>query len=841
MAPKEKVFPSAAELSSLPGSAPSKTSSSTSVSVTTTESSRTSATTTINGTNASAGQTSPQETRNNVNNRIDPGAVAGIAIGCLVAGIFVGICVAWLLQRFTKRRPRHRRAIRIGRIPKVPDTDSPQSMESSDNKIKVENFILQATPDREIVGMLRRLEVIMEQHIENYYHVKPIDINVSVLTEQLMNLGINQDSSGFEAEAVAEWCLHPASRRLALQHVVSHVLFNSIDWNSRNGISLLPGPAINFLPSIQSIDKSQEDFNVMPVVLTKWRTLSALLLHPNPSERTPLEVSEHAVRHQTEALVKELDPFLHCFVTPDQDNLQKQCHHMHSIIVEAAKLGYALFSHTSDWRFIYKDIDIYSHMAPPRRRAELHVAHYHESHLMSSVEERNIGEDLRGETEFSRVSGNLQGPENTLRPANRYVTPVPLYMIPPAKLSTTSTSFPEVHTPAVMAEILPAVGAVAGALRVTYQLITLAIESSQVSDEVRRSLELVRTCERDLQHLVGLREEYLDILERKPIELDRVNTIIRAAHQGLAEVCKIVEKCRPEANQGRIPFKRRSRWIFLDSTDFYTQIPVVSGHHRAVLNEISFLRQIALQAPVPVQEKVQDDMVGLSRKRSVAIDNIALLGNIMGGKSARRRPTQGNRDTVPDSFADDNNAQSGQPLHSSVPPPYRATGDIQSSVNQRSWSLTPETIETQFDQGYRQEMPYNQQRYLNSADIQATRRIPSTPHNAFWHTPLPGSSGLHSNPPHKPRSPYLESPPYEDQYTIPEFQAMPQTIHLDSLRSRPLCQNRGESSFSQYSDATCQDNASTFSLSGNEVESLCSPASQAQPPVPLKLPLQDSV
>ncbi|KAH7229930.1 hypothetical protein BKA60DRAFT_628485 [Fusarium oxysporum] len=590
-------------------------------------SSLTSASTINSGTDASAGQTSPQETGNKANHRIEPGAVAGIAIGCLFAGIFVGICFAWLLQRFTKRRPRHRRAIRIVRSPKNPDTDSPGSMESSDNKIKVENFILQATPDREAVGMLQRLEVIMEQHIENYYHVKPIDIGVSVLAEQLTNLGISQDSSGFEAEAVAKWCLNPTSRRLALQHVVSHVLFNSIDCNSRNGISLLPGPAINFLRSIRSIDKSREDFNV---VLTKWRTLSALLLHPNPSERTPLEVSERAVRHQAEELVKELDPFLHCFVTPDQDNLQKQRHHMYSIIVEAAKLGYALFSHTGDWRFIYKDI------GTPRA-----------------------------------------------------------VVLCPRKFSTTSTPFPEVHTPAAMAEILPAVGAVAGVLRVTYQLITLAIESGQVSDEVRRSLELVRTCERDLQHLVGLREEYLDILERKPIELDRVNTIIRAAHQGLAEVCKIVEKCRPEANQGRIPFKRRSRWIFLDSTDFYTQIPVVSGHHRAVLNEISFLRQIALQAPVPVPDQVQSEKVGLSRKKSVGIDNIALLGNIMGGKAAARRySTQGNRDMVPDSAPNDTSAQPGQPFHSSAPPPYRAADNVQSSTSQRSWTSTPEASDT---------------------------------------------------------------------------------------------------------------------------------------------------
>ncbi|KAJ4268170.1 hypothetical protein NW764_014666 [Fusarium oxysporum] len=303
-----------------------------------------------------------------------------------------------------------------------------------------------------------------------------------------------------------------------------------------------------------------------------------------------------------------------------------------------------------------------------------------------------------------------------------------------------------------MAEILPAVGAVAGVLRVTYQLITLAIESGQVSDEVRRSLELVRTCERDLQHLVGLREEYLDILERKPIELDRVNTIIRAAHQGLAEVCKIVEKCRPEANQGRIPFKRRSRWIFLDSTDFYTQIPVVSGHHRAVLNEISFLRQIALQAPVPVPDQVQSEKVGLSRKKSVGIDNIALLGNIMGGKAAARRySTQGNRDMVPDSAPNDNNAQPGQPFHSSAPPPYRAADNVQSSTSQRSWTSTPEASDTRFDQGSRQEMRYSQQRYLNSADIQATRRTPSTLHDTFWHTPLRGSSGLDSDPLYQPR------------------------------------------------------------------------------------------
>jgi hypothetical protein len=138
-------------------------------------------------------------------------------------------------------------------------------------------------------------------------------------------------------------------------------------------------------------------------------------------------------------------------------------------------------------------------------------------------------------------------------------------------------------------------------------------------------------------------------------------------------------------------------------------------------------------------------------------------------------------------------------------------------------------------------MPYSQQRYLNSADIQATRRTPSTLHGTFLHTPLRASSGLNSDPPYKPRSSYPVSPPCEDQYNITEFQAMPQTIHLNSLGLRPPYQHRGNSLFSQYFNATCQENAFTSRFSANETESLSPSVLQAQPPVPPKLPPRDSL
>jgi hypothetical protein len=208
--------------------------------------------------------------------------------------------------------------------------------------------------------------------------------------------------------------------------------------------------------------------------------------------------------------------------------------------------------------------------------------------------------------------------------------------------------------------------------------------------------------------------------------------------------------------------------------------------------------------------------------------------------AARRHSTRGNSDTVPDSASDDNNAQSGQPFYSFAPPPYRAADTAQSSTTQRSWAPTPGASNPQFAQGHSQEMSYSQQRFLNSADIQATRRTPSTLHNTFWHTPLEGSSSITSNHPYNPSSTYTASPPWEDQYDIAESQAMTQLIQLDSFGSRNPYQHRGTSLFSQYSNATGQQDAFTLSLSGNEVERSSTPALPARPPVPPKLSPNDS-
>ncbi|KZL81097.1 hypothetical protein CI238_12723, partial [Colletotrichum incanum] len=164
-------------------------------------------------------------------------------------------------------------------------------------------------------------------------------------------------------------------------------------------------------------------------------------------------------------------------------------------------------------------------------------------------------------------------------------------------------------------------------LRASYYVVLFGIELDQVPYEVKISLELVRTCHTDLQYLIELRNELLTLLTRRPKVLERVNNIIEAAHKGLAEVCEIVEKCRPQAKNGKTPLRSRISWILLDSARFRDQKAVVSRHHACVLAELNFLRQIALLAPA-TQGSLESK--GCAKKPMQAFDNIALLGDLMG-------------------------------------------------------------------------------------------------------------------------------------------------------------------------------------------------------------------
>ncbi|KAF5718324.1 hypothetical protein FGLOB1_1698 [Fusarium globosum] len=455
------------------------------------------------------------------------GPVAGVAIGCLVAGLALGLIAAFLLFRRRRRgKPANEGFVLADQKYTEPKDGTQVIVSSSRHDAELSQFLLEATPDKDLQAELRSLSELIYQHVENYYRRPQVQADPAEVAQSLTHIGYSPEASGLQADTLAAICLSPKTSQVGLRHVLSHVIFRSLDFNSGSSLSMLPLEVATLTQRSHSAENANNP--AIPLARSRWRTLSALLLHPNPDERTPLPVSVTEASPMALSLANELNQFLGVFVTQDTASLQDQMNHLQAVILECTKLGYVVLSQPSDL-----------------------------------------------------------GMPNPLK-----------------------------------------------AIHASFNLLTWALDHDQVPNDIRRSLELVRTCDSDLQHLIELRQECLHLLQRRPKVLERVHSIIESAQRGLQEVCEIVERCRPEADRGgKTTFSKRMAWVLVDASEFKSQEPIVSRHHAAVLAELNFLRQIALLAPVPEPVKVKEKC-GV-RDEAAVFDNVALLGDLLGDATGK--------------------------------------------------------------------------------------------------------------------------------------------------------------------------------------------------------------
>lgn len=192
---------------------------------------------------------------------ISGGAVAGIAIGCILAGLFIGAIAVWLLFWRRRRRLDNSRSkfvsVTVSRDTKAsynPPSSSPPPIQDS----LLDKFLLCATPDREIQDEMQSLCELIHQHVDNSYDLQATNISALHLTQSLRELEYTEES-GLSAEKVAAMCINPSTRTMGLRHIISHVLFKSIDIASRSSLSMLPAPVAIFLQSIPASGRNGGD------------------------------------------------------------------------------------------------------------------------------------------------------------------------------------------------------------------------------------------------------------------------------------------------------------------------------------------------------------------------------------------------------------------------------------------------------------------------------------------------------------------------------------------------------------------------------------------------------
>lgn len=95
--------------------------------------------------------------------------------------------------------------------------------------------------------------------------------------------------------------------------------------------------------------------SVTEAALTQWRQLSAFLLHPNRSDRTPLVPSDNLLAVQGHKLTVALNACLKPFVKGGEDQIYEQESHLEQVIRECATFGYLLFSQPSEYRLRFEN------------------------------------------------------------------------------------------------------------------------------------------------------------------------------------------------------------------------------------------------------------------------------------------------------------------------------------------------------------------------------------------------------------------------------------------------------------------------------------------------------
>ncbi|KAK8036257.1 hypothetical protein PG993_008871 [Apiospora rasikravindrae] len=138
---------------------------------------------------------------------------------------------------------------------------------------------------------------------------------------------------------------------------------------------------------------------------------------------------------------------------------------------------------------------------------------------------------------------------------------------------------------------------VSAAFMATARLISIVIEFDHVPDDIKSYLDLVRQCHNDVQQLIESRNEHIDLLNQRPNDLTRVNSIIESAVRSLQNVAAIIEKSRPEACSGKTSFVKRFMWTYFDKGSFHRNLPLVTHNHNAVLSELGYVRQLGTMNP----------------------------------------------------------------------------------------------------------------------------------------------------------------------------------------------------------------------------------------------------
>lgn len=187
---------------------------------------------------------------------LSTGAVVGIAIGCAVAGLIIGLLASVLLLR-TRRRPAARQEIGPHAGARSPDSRAVMATPTVPvaGASDLDQFLPVPKSEKELADELQSLGHLIMQHVEDNYvtHVAHAKEPLSLV---LWDLGLRDGEDTMptvcQLEAMA---LDPNKRVSALQHVIARVIFGSMTIKWMGKTSLLPPSVLSLVREMPPCEK----------------------------------------------------------------------------------------------------------------------------------------------------------------------------------------------------------------------------------------------------------------------------------------------------------------------------------------------------------------------------------------------------------------------------------------------------------------------------------------------------------------------------------------------------------------------------------------------------------
>lgn len=120
----------------------------------------------------------------------------------------------------------------------------------------LDQFLAVPKSDKELAGELQSLGYLIQQHVEDNYHLLPPGQGAGSLSQVLVDLGLGDSESSLPKPGhLAAMALDPSTRLPALQHVIARVIFGSLTVKSVGKISLLPSAVSSLVREMPPCEK----------------------------------------------------------------------------------------------------------------------------------------------------------------------------------------------------------------------------------------------------------------------------------------------------------------------------------------------------------------------------------------------------------------------------------------------------------------------------------------------------------------------------------------------------------------------------------------------------------